>query len=331
MATPTIVRFLLRAAALLPLFTATHAAPPEKTSALINFANDYANILTQPQLQALEQQLVDISRGGRYQIAVATYRNLPEGTTAEETTELADRLMVGTSLGDRGIVILAFPDLHRVRIEVGYGLEGLVPDAVAHRAAEVAAARFKEGEYAGGLKEAVEYLGTRAGEATRTAPPKKSRWEWLPDFMLAFGDAGRGFAFFATHRHEIPKQLAIWWKAQDSESRSVIGALLAAGALYVLVLLRVAVGSILCMLLPPASVRNSAMRWIFFRFTDASFEKSWKAGGAGGAPPRSGHYLFDALYYGVPALLVVGIAMGGFITFVGHVGGFGGAGAQAIW
>ena len=239
---------------------------------------------------------------------------------------------MGSSLGDRGIVVLVFLTQRRVRIEIGYGLEGLVPDAIAHRAAEVAAARFAKGEYAAGLRDAIALLQKHSDEATANVKAEESHWQWLPDWMLAIGDAWRGFAFFIAHRHEVPKQLAVWWRSQDAESQQVLTVMFAAGALWVLTLLRIVAGAVLCMFLPLAWVRTSAMRWLFFRGTDASFEQAWKkaAGPPSPSAPRE-YYVFEVLYYGGAALVLIGITLATFITFVGHPGAFGGAGAGVGW
>lgn len=313
---------LLIALGLPPAF----AAQADKASGLINFANDYANVLAPADLRALEQQLLEASRSNRYQIAVALYEKLPDGITPENATEFADRMMVGSGLGDRGIVILVFLDQRRVRVEIGYGLEGLVPDAIAHRAADLAAARFAKGEYAAGLKDAVALLQQHADEATRMIKKEGSR-EWLPDWMLAIRDAWRGFAFFIAHRHEIPKQLAVWWKAQDGANQGMLGAF----ALIVLSMQRPLIGAVLCTFMPLAWARTRATRWIFFRGTDAWFEKDWKTRGPPAPTAPREYYIADIIYYGFGALLLVGIVMAMFITFVGHPGAFGGAGSGVSW
>lgn len=312
--------------------TAALAAPPEKTSGAINFASDYANVLSPAELHELEQRLIDISHNNQYEIAVAIHEQRPQGVAPENASELADRLMVGSTLEDRGIVVLVFLQERSVHVEVGYGLEGLIPDVIAHRVATAAAAHFAKGDYAGGLREAVTSLSTHADAAMRIAKEeKKSRWGWLPNWMLAIGDASRGFVFFATHRHEIPRQLAIWWKGQDLESRHVLAAFFAGGAIWLLALLRPALGAILGLMLPLSRQRTRAMRWLFFFGTGSCFEREWKATGAPGLSVSRSAYIADALYYGFGAVLLVGIVMSMFIVFVGHPGSFGGAGARAVW
>ena len=151
------------------------AAPPERASALVNYVNDYAHVLTPAELRELEQHLVDVSREGRYQIAIALYPQAPADASAVESTMLADRLMVGSSLEDRGIVILGFVAERVVRLEIGYGLEGLLPDVEAHRAAEIAAAAFARGRYAEGLRGALAYLEPRADSAVAQRPAREGR------------------------------------------------------------------------------------------------------------------------------------------------------------
>ena len=144
-------------AALLLLLAPAHAAKQE-TSALINLANDYASALKPAELNALETQLVEISRSNAYQIAVAIYPQLPPGAERDNATELADKLLVGSAVDNRGLVIFVFLAEKVVRVEVGYGLEGLVPDATAHRIAEKIAARIAKGEMAPALRDAIADL-----------------------------------------------------------------------------------------------------------------------------------------------------------------------------
>src|SRR3954468_9518700 len=130
---PSVMRAFLLAAIMLMLAPA-HAAKQE-TSALINFANDYAKALKPAELKALETQLVEISRSNRYQIAVAIYPQLPAGAERDNATELADKLLIGSATDNRGVIIFVFLAEKVVRLEVGYGLEGLIPDVAAHRIA----------------------------------------------------------------------------------------------------------------------------------------------------------------------------------------------------
>jgi len=318
---------LLASLALLVLPPA-HAA--DRPSAIISYVNDYARLLSPAEVRALEQHLVEVSRDGRYEIAVALYPRAPTEASAVESTMLADRLMVGSSLGDRGIVLLAFVAERIVRVEIGYGLEGLLPDVDAHRAAELAAAQFARARYADGIAQALAYLEPRAAQAAGQRPQARTSWDWLPDWMLMVRDVTRGYAFYARNRAELPRQIAGWWRAQDPESQSVITALVVAGAVFVLVCLRPALGALLGVLLPPPWMRNAVVRWTFFRFTGAWYERAWKSEASPPVLPRWA-YVFDLLYYAFGALVLPGLALAGFIMMIGHPGAFGGAGGLAQW
>ena len=320
------MRFLCLAATLLFLLNA-HAAKQE-ASGLINFANDYAQLLKPAELAALEQQLVEISRSNRYQIAVAIHPQLPPGAERDNATELADKLLVGSALNDRGIVVFVFMAEKVVRLEIGYGVEGLVPDAMAHRMAETLATRISKGELAPGLSDAIGQL-TPVMQSLKPIQQESSHWNWLPDIVLATFDASRGVGFYAKHHREIPKQLASWWRSNDGESRAVLTAIIALLALFVIACLRPVIGALLVMLLPQAMMPRSALYRIFFWGTDSACSTMLKPDGAR-TIEKSGA-IFDVLYYGFGAFLVLGCVMAAFIIFVGHPGGYGGAGAWARW
>ena len=71
----------------------------------------------------------------------------------EYSLRVAEEWGIGRSGVDDGVVLVVALDDRRMRFEVGYGLEGAVPDALARRIiAETIAPRFYEGDYAGGLE-----------------------------------------------------------------------------------------------------------------------------------------------------------------------------------
>jgi uncharacterized protein len=85
-------------------------------------------------------------------------------TTAPEAIEpyalrVAEQWGIGRGRVDDGVVLVAALDDRRMRFEVGYGLEGAVPDALARRIiAETIAPRFYEGDFAGGLNAGLDAL-----------------------------------------------------------------------------------------------------------------------------------------------------------------------------
>lgn len=135
---------------------------------------DLTGTLSDSERALLDQDLAAIERAKGAQIAI-----LMVGTTQPETIEaygirVADTWKIGRHEVDDGAIILVAKDDRRMRIEVGYGLEGVIPDAIAKRiVAESMAPHFRQGDYAGGLRMAVAALGgILAGEPL---PPPRSQ------------------------------------------------------------------------------------------------------------------------------------------------------------
>ena len=124
--------------------------------------NDYANILTDKQEQALENKLVAYNDSTSTQIRVVTVTSL-NGTTSDDFAQkLGEKWGVGTK-NNNGVVILVKPktadELGDVSIQVGYGMEPYITDAVNYgiRTKEMIPA-FKEGDYYKGIDNAVDAI-----------------------------------------------------------------------------------------------------------------------------------------------------------------------------
>ncbi len=126
---------------------------------------DLTGTLAPAQKQALEVQLEAIERRKGSQVAI-----LVVATTQPEAIEqFSIRVVEAWKLGraevdgkrvDDGVLLLVAKDDRKVRIEVGYGLEGAIPDAYARRIiAETIAPHFRQGDFAGGLQAAVADVG----------------------------------------------------------------------------------------------------------------------------------------------------------------------------
>jgi uncharacterized protein len=120
---------------------------------------DSTGTLSSDALAALEQKLVAFEERKGSQVAVLLVR-----TTAPEAIEpyalrVAEQWGIGRSRVDDGVVLVVALDDRRMRFEVGYGLEGPVPDALARRIiAEAIAPRFYENDFAGGLNAGLDAL-----------------------------------------------------------------------------------------------------------------------------------------------------------------------------
>ena len=129
---------------------------PEKPR---SYVNDYAGLLSETARQKLEGVLGAFEQETSNQIVVAVFPSL-EGEVLEDLSiRIADKWKVGTKKNDNGILLLVFRDDHAVRIEVGYGLEGALPDALAGQIIrnEIVPS-FRQGDYDGGILNAVNAI-----------------------------------------------------------------------------------------------------------------------------------------------------------------------------
>lgn len=120
--------------------------------ALNGRVNDTAGILTSESEQSIEALIIAHEQKSSDQIVVATIPSL-EGAALED---YANRLFRFWELGqeelDNGVLLLVAVADRKVRIEVGYGLEGTLTDALSRLVIENAIVpRFREGDYAAGI------------------------------------------------------------------------------------------------------------------------------------------------------------------------------------
>ena len=93
------------------------------------YINDFAGVLSATTKENLESLCTQVDRQAHAQIAVVTINTLDDGQSiAEFATELEDKWGVGNK-EDRGILMVFVMKPRRGRIEVGYGLEGILNDA----------------------------------------------------------------------------------------------------------------------------------------------------------------------------------------------------------
>ncbi|MFK8253763.1 TPM domain-containing protein [Ancylobacter terrae] len=149
---------------------------------------DAAGVLDPATRAALEAKLAGQETRTTDQLVVATVPSL-QGTSVED---YANRLFRAWKLGqtdkDNGVLLLVAPTERRVRIEVGYGLEGVLPDAVASTIVQTAILpEFRKGDFAGGVVKGadavMEILNLDPEEAKlrarRAAEPEGPPDDWI--------------------------------------------------------------------------------------------------------------------------------------------------------
>jgi uncharacterized protein len=134
--------------------------------------NDFANVLSTQQEKQLFNQLSQFSYQSSTQIVLVTVPDLQGYDKSQYAVELAHEWGIGQKGKDNGILILVKPKTATSRgeayIAVGYGLEGVVPDAVANQIVDFEMIpEFKTGDYFAGLARSTKVLmDLTAGEYT---------------------------------------------------------------------------------------------------------------------------------------------------------------------
>jgi len=125
--------------------------------------NDFANVLLPEQRDILEQKLVALDDSTSNQISIVLIKTLNDYPIEDYSVKLFRTWGLGSKGTNNGILIIAAIDDHKVRIEVGYGLEGAIPDITANSIIENdIVPNFKEENYYRGLNVATNDLGKAA-------------------------------------------------------------------------------------------------------------------------------------------------------------------------
>jgi uncharacterized protein len=134
--------------------------------------NDYAHVLVPAERQALERRLTERESATGVQMAIAIFPSLEGESLEDYSIRLAQQWRIGQKKLDTGVILLVFLAERKMRVEVGYGLEAVIPDAVAAQIIrESMAPRFREGRYAAGLDAAVSAVFARIGGEARPSRP----------------------------------------------------------------------------------------------------------------------------------------------------------------
>jgi uncharacterized protein len=95
--------------------------------------DDRAGWVSKDAAATLDAQLLEFERQTGHQIFVSIFKKLPSASLEDFTVRTAQAWRIGRKGMDDGAILFAFVDDRKLRIEVGYGLEGQIPDAVAKR------------------------------------------------------------------------------------------------------------------------------------------------------------------------------------------------------
>jgi uncharacterized protein len=142
-----------------------------------HYFNDYAGVVSPEVAARLDQKLKAFDDQTSSQIVVAVFPELPSASMEDFTVRAAQAWRVGRKKLDNGVVLFVFVKDRQMRIETGYGLEGALPDATAHRIIEERITpALRTGDYAGGLEAGIDgIMAATRGEYTASPAPVRGR------------------------------------------------------------------------------------------------------------------------------------------------------------
>lgn len=174
------------------------------------FVSDFAGMIPANEKAVIERTLQEFEKTTSNEIAVVTIPSLEGDTIENVAVSLFADWKIGKDKKDNGVLLLIARDDREMRIEVGYGLEGALTDAQSYWIIrDVLTPRFKEGNYALGISEAIDKImaatkGEYVPSASRTSLNTPSLFRLLSDygFFLLFP-----FFWFAS----ILGRSKSWW------------------------------------------------------------------------------------------------------------------------
>jgi uncharacterized protein len=139
---------------------------------------DQANIIPAATRSTIEPKLADLEARSGIQLVVATIATLEGQEIEPYANELFRSWKLGEKTKNNGVLLLVAPNEHRVRVEVGYGLEGTLTDALTKVIITNAITpRFKTGDFGGGISRGVDDIIT-------VLTTDASEWQKRPSLRL---------------------------------------------------------------------------------------------------------------------------------------------------
>lgn len=181
---PTIRRIANILLVLLASFYSLYAQNlPEVSRQLVT---DYTGTLTNYEVQALERKLLDFEDTTSTQIAVVLVRTTDGYDVSDYAVRLAKKWGVGNKKYDNGILLLAALDDRTVTIQTGYGIEGALPDIIAHRIIQnEIRPYFSRQQYYNGLDQATDaIISYTKGEYKSGPRDRREKREGVPIILI---------------------------------------------------------------------------------------------------------------------------------------------------
>lgn len=159
--------------------------PPSPTP--FRYVNDYTATLSADEAAVLEHKLIQFSQETSSQIAVVIVPTTGEYETSQYAFELGDKWGVGRKAHKNGVLFLVAKNDRKVFIATGQGLEGALPDAfLSQLIRQIVLPNFKQGQYAVGIDQALDYIIAAAKGEFAPQPKEDSHSfeDYIPFIMV---------------------------------------------------------------------------------------------------------------------------------------------------
>lgn len=131
------------------------------------YVSDFANVMNPADCAATEKLLTELEQKSGAQVSVVTLKSLEGGQIDDFASRLFVRWGIGQKSKNNGLLLIAAIEDRKVRIETGYGFEGVLTDAAAGRLIDqIIRPAFRAGDYSGGLRKGAEALASVAASAS---------------------------------------------------------------------------------------------------------------------------------------------------------------------
>lgn len=158
---------------LLAFFCSSAFATQTPVPELPRYVNDLTDTLTNSEVNALTRQIKILAQEKQAQVVVLVVETTGDETIEQYATRVFDSWKPGDKNRDDGVLLLVAWQDHSVRIEIGYGLEGVITDAQSGQIIRKSIIpAFKNGDLAGGLQKGISDIESRlAGNNLATITP----------------------------------------------------------------------------------------------------------------------------------------------------------------
>jgi uncharacterized protein len=179
---------------MLALLVVPQLASAQKFPALSGRVVDAANLLSPAQKQQIEALSTDVGKVAQRQLVVATIPDLQGYPIEDYGYKLGRAWGIGQKDANNGIILVVAPNERKVRIEVGYGLEPIMTDALARTIIDdQILPKFRSGDMAGGIVAGAQAIAEQMKAPPEAAEARVKAAAAVPQAARSSGSSSDGF------------------------------------------------------------------------------------------------------------------------------------------